>query len=237
MCCDGSDEWAGVGSVKCPDRCAEIGKEWKRADEARQKALTAATKKRRELIADARKKRKETEDRITTLKTEIHGKELKVGQLEGELTKIEASERGKIVKSAGSGGKIGVLVGLAKQRADELRESLTRVRSERDEKAKRLEELEGIMKTFKVEYNPNFNDEGVKRAVRAWDDYAAKDPEPDGPDAQERDLDEILKSDAENGLNWDEFTSGDDASDVEVCKWCTLKHTTCHNTNCLSVPI
>lgn len=218
VCCDGADEWQGVGGLKCPDRCAEIGKEWKKADEARKKALSAATKRRRELIADANKNRKETEDRIVALKTQVHGSEIRVKQLEEEMTKIEASERNRVVRSSGSGGKVGVLAGLARQRVDELRDTLIRVRGERDEKAKRLAELEAIMTTFKVEYNPNFNDEGVKRAVRAWDDYSAKETEPEGPEAQERDLDEILKSDTEHGLDWDEFTAADEASDVDVCK-------------------
>lgn len=218
LCCDGSDEWAGVGGVKCEDRCKEIGKEWRKANEARQKAMGAATKRRKELIADARKRRKEVEDRLATLKTEIEGAELQVTQLEKEFKEVEAQEKRKVIKAPKEGGKVGVLVEVARQKVDELREALQRIRGERDDKSKRLEELEKIMTTFKEEYNPNFNDEGVKRAVRAWEEYAARDKAPDGPAAQERDLDEILKSDAESGLNWDDFLGGDEATDVDVCE-------------------
>ena len=65
-----------------------------------------------------------------------------------------------------------MVVGLARQRTEELLRSLVQVRQERDASKSRLQELEGILSTFKEEYNPNFNDEGVKRAVRAWEDYA-----------------------------------------------------------------
>lgn len=53
LCCDGSDEWAHVGGVKCEDRCKEIGKVWRKNDEQRKKSLGAAGKKRKELVAEA----------------------------------------------------------------------------------------------------------------------------------------------------------------------------------------
>ena len=79
-----------------------------------------------------------------------------------------------------------------------------------------MEELEGILKTFKEEYNPNFNDEGVKRAVRAWEDYAAKDKAALGNEARDRDLDEIAKSDEEAGpINWADYAE-EEESDTDV---------------------
>ncbi|KAF2687090.1 glucosidase 2 subunit beta precursor [Lentithecium fluviatile CBS 122367] len=213
LCCDGSDEWDHVGGVKCEDRCAKMGKEWKKQDEARQKSLGAANRKRKELITEAGRLRKEVEDRIQTLQTEIKGHELKVDALMKSLAEIERQEKGKIVKAAGKGGKLGVLSGLAKARIEELTENLNRVRGERDASRGRIEELEAILKRFKEEYNPNFNDEGVKRAVKAWEDYAAQDrPGPD--DARDRDLDEILKPDSESAIKWEEFV--EEESDVDV---------------------
>ncbi|OCK96281.1 glucosidase 2 subunit beta precursor [Cenococcum geophilum 1.58] len=215
LCCDGSDEWEGVGGIKCEDRCAKIGKEWKKQDELRQKSLGAANKRRKELVSDAAKLRKEVEDRIQTLGTQIEGAQMKVVNLEKELADVERRERGKVIKGPGKGGKITVLGSLAKERITELVENLARVRSERDVARARIQELEGILTTFKEEYNPNFNDEGVKRAVKAWEDYAARDKGSDSDPAHDRDLDEMLKSDAENGLNWEEFESTEN-NDVEV---------------------
>lgn len=225
MCCDGSEEWEGVGGVKCEDKCKEIGKEWRKQDEVRQKSLGNAVKKRKELVLNGARMRKEVQDRIKTIETEIEASELKVKQLEQELTEVEKREKGKVVRSSTSskGGRLGVLVELASRRTGELRDALVKVRGERDSLQERLDDLEQILMTFKAEYNPNFNDEGVKRAVRAWEDYAAQIRGGDGDDDHDRDLDTITKADKENGLDWAEF-DGDEGSDTDVCKymaWCS----------------
>lgn len=223
LCCDGSEEWEGVGGVKCEDKCQQIGKEWRKQDEARQKSLGNAGKKRKDLVAEASRLRQQVQDRIQSLGTEIEGSELKVRSLEKEVAEVERKEKGKVMRGAVSpkAGKLGVLVGLARQRTDELRESLTRVRGERDSSRERLQELEGILSTFKEEYNPNFNDEGVKRAVRAWEDYAARDKGPAPDAAHDRDLGEITKSDKDNGLDWEEYEIGEDSeTDVCECRHC-----------------
>ncbi len=214
LCCDGSEEWDGVGGVKCEDRCVQIGKEWRKLDEQRQKSLGNAGKKRKELVEQARRLRKQVEDRIQSLSTEIEGAEIKVKSLETELADVQKREKGKVVRSSGAskGGKLGVLVSVARERMDELRENLVTVREERDASRSRVQELEDILSTFKEEYNPNFNDEGVKRAVRAWEDYAARDKEPDVEPAIDRDLDMLTKSDKDNGLDWEEYESDDDDS-------------------------
>jgi protein kinase C substrate 80K-H len=218
LCCDGSDEYDGVGGVKCEDQCAKIGKEWKKQDEIRQKSLNAARQRRKDLITDAARLRKEVEDRITTLRTQIEGQTLKVEGLEKSLVEIERAEKGKIIKGPGKGGKITVLSSLAKARIEELTENVGRLRSERDTMKARAEELEEMLKRFKEEYNPNFNDEGVKRAVKAWEDYAAQDRL--GPnDALDRDLDEILKPDSESAIKWEEFETDTAESDIDVRKY------------------
>jgi protein kinase C substrate 80K-H len=216
FCCDGSDEWQGVGGVKCEDRCAKIGKEWRKQDEARQKSLGAANKRRKELVAEAARLKKEVQDRIETLQTQTQAAEMKVQALEKNLQEVERQEKGKVVKGAGKGGKATVLASLAKDRIQELVDNLNRVRGERDTARSRIEELETILKRFKEEYNPNFNDEGVKRAVKAWEDYAAQErPAPE--EAKDRDLDEILKPDSESAIKWEEFEDNTEG-DMDVCK-------------------
>jgi protein kinase C substrate 80K-H len=217
LCCDGSDEYEGVGGVKCEDQCAKVGKEWRKQDEIRQKSLNAARSRRKQLIDDAARLRKEVEDRISTLKTQIEGQTLKVQGLEKSVAEIERAERGKVVKGAGKGGKITVLTSLAKVRIEELTENVGRLRTERDTAKSRVEELEAMLRRFKEEYNPNFNDEGVKRAVKAWEDYAAQD-RPGSNDALDRDLDEILKPDSDSAIKWEEFEAPTEESDIEVRK-------------------
>lgn len=168
------------------------------------------------MVTEAARLKKEVEDRIQTLQTQIQGQERKVEALQKSLAEIERQERGKVVKGAGQGGKLGVLSGLAKERIQELTDNLNRVKGERDTARSRIDELEGILRRFKEEYNPNFNDEGVKRAVKAWEDYAAQ--ERPGPDAaKDRDLDEILKPDSESAIKWEDF-EGEEESDVDVCR-------------------
>lgn len=219
LCCDGSDEWARVGGVSCENKCKEIGKEWKKSDELRQKSLGAAQKKRKELVADAAKLRKEVEDRIQSLRTQIEGAEIKVKDAQATLAEVERQERGKVIKGPSKAGKAGVLAGLAKERIEELRTSLQDVRFQRDSAKARLAELETILSTFKEEYNPNFNDEGVKRAVRSWEEFAAREKPWEGDDAHDRDLDEISKPDSESGaIKWEEWEKPEEDSDVDVRK-------------------
>ncbi|KAF4546709.1 Mannose-6-phosphate receptor binding protein [Lasiodiplodia theobromae] len=214
LCCDGSDEWEGVGGLKCEDRCKQIGAEWRKQDEARQKSLAAANQRRKELIAEAGRLRKEVEDRLQTLHTEIEGSEIKVKNLEKEFAEIEQQEKAKLAQRSKKGtGKFSALAAVAKQHVEDLKEALTRVRAERDASRERVAELEQILSTFKEEYNPNFNDEGVKRAVQAWEDYAARDKGPDSDAAHERDIDEYLKPEIAD-LNWDDFDADESGSDV-----------------------
>ncbi|KAL2003111.1 hypothetical protein VTN02DRAFT_4972 [Thermoascus thermophilus] len=212
LCCDGSDEWAHVGGTKCEDRCKEIGKEWRNQEEKRQKSLTTALKKKKELLAEAGRLQKEIEDRITDLETEVKAQELKIHDLELDLERIQKEEASKAVKAPKKKGKVNVLAGLAKGRVEELRNALLDVRAQRDESRARVKELEEILAKFKDEYNPNFNDEGVKRAVRSWEEYAARGTAGDAVNAaQERDLDEIAKPDSEStGIDWEKWENEKD---------------------------
>ena len=205
-----------MGGTKCEDRCKEIGKTWRKQDEERQRSKSAATKRRKELAVEASRLQKEVEDRIDTLQTQIAGDEMKVKALETNVADVERRERGKVVKKPSQGGKLGVLVQLAKDRVDELRASLVEVRLQRDVAKGRISELEDILTNFKEEYNPNFNDEGVKRAVRSWEDYAAREKADIGNEARDRDLDEVVKPDSESGvINWKDWEEPEE-SDVDV---------------------
>ena len=219
VCCDGSDEFDRVGGVSCPDKCKEIGKEWRTKDEQRQKAMGTALKKKKELVAEAARLRKEVEDMIADMEVKLKGYEIKAADSERDLQEVERRERGRVVKGPGKGDKATVLARLAKERVEELRESLLAVRTQRDAEKERLKELESILAKFKEEYNPNFNDEGVKRAVRSWEDYIAQE-KPADDTALERDLDEICKPDSESeGINWIEWEkTGEDESDVALRK-------------------
>ncbi|KAI9856004.1 MAG: hypothetical protein M1813_009329 [Trichoglossum hirsutum] len=218
LCCDGSDEWESVGGIVCENRCKEIGREWRKQDEQRKQALRSGQNARKELARQASRLRKEIEDRIGTLEVEIGAFEAKVGDQERQLADVERSEKARLVKGPAKGGRVNVLASLTKRRIEELRTALISVRSQRDTALERVEELEAILYKFQEEYNPNFNDEGVKRAVRSWEEFVvSKDANPDADhDAQDRDLDEITKPDSEeSGIRWEEW-EGEGQDEVDV---------------------
>lgn len=209
LCCDGSDEWARPGGIKCEDRCKEIGKKWRKEEEAKQKSMTAALKKKKQLLAEASRQQQEIQDNISRLEVEIKDADAKVQSLEANLKVVEEQDR-KVVRTKGK-GKVNALAGVAKARVEELRESILELRQQRDETLDRMKELEEILSKFKIEYNPNFNDEGVKRAVRSWEEYAARDLGDVINDAQERDFDEIVKADdKDSGVDWEHWENEED---------------------------
>lgn len=212
LCCDGSDEWARVGGTKCEDRCKEIGKEWRKQDEKKQKSMTAALKKKKDLLVDAGRQQKEIEEDIKRLEAELEAQEIKVKSLEADLEEVQKQDQLKVVRGKNK-GRVNVLAELAKGRVEELRNALVEVRGERDEARARVMELKDILSKFKDEYNPNFNDEGVKRAVHSWEDYAAREAT-DGHGAnaaRDRDLDEISKADSEtSGIDWVQWENEED---------------------------
>lgn len=227
LCCDGSEEYAHAGGIKCENRCDSIGKEHKKLEDARKAAKEKAAKRRRTMAKEARELRRRVEAKITALEEEIKGLQTKKDELEKKYNDVEQAERGKVVKTDGQGGKLGVLAGLAKKRVAELRETLAKVLDHRDELQSRVGELEEILKKFKEEYNPNFNDEGVKAAVKGWEDYAAKIADAESTVLVESEIDDILKEDGEtSGINWKEFDE-EEASETDISK---------HSQQCSSTP-
>ncbi|KAK4654354.1 hypothetical protein QC762_409650 [Podospora pseudocomata] len=216
LCCDGSDENTHAGGVQCENRCDAIGKEYRRLEEQRRQNKERSVKKRRTLVKESRELRRRVEVKIANLKTEVRDLDAKKAEMQAKFDEVERSERGKVVKSEGQGGKLGVLVALAKSRVNELRNTLDKVTDQRDDLQDKVDQLEDILTKLKEEYNPNFNDEGVKAAVKAWEDYAAGQPSEPKGDLADSDIMEVLKEDSEtSGINWAEFETGE-ASDVDV---------------------
>lgn len=196
-----------------------MGKEWRRNEDTRLKALQGASRRRKELVAEAEKLKKEVEIKMDDLKIKAKAFEVKVKEAEDALRETERREKLRAVRS-GPGGQsqTGVLLNLAKPRVEELRTALTKTKAQRDAMFDRVAELEDVLSKLKTEYNPNFNDEGVKQAVRSWEDYAARETDDSWTEAEDRDLEAVMKEDGpENGVNWSDFEDGnlsDDSSDV-----------------------
>jgi protein kinase C substrate 80K-H len=212
LCCDGSDEWAGVGGVKCEDKCKELGAEWRKQNDARQKARTVAMRKRKELVVEAARLRQELEVKIASLKVQVEGDEKKVTSAEAELADTEKQESLRTIKAPKKGGKLGTLTSLTRTRIDDLKANLQKLKQLQYDTEFNVRELEGMLAQFKDEYNPNFNDEGVKRAVRAWEGYEARGRQPPSDKEFVDKVDDLLKDESEHGINWDDFERGDDTT-------------------------
>ncbi|KAM3497935.1 hypothetical protein MY10362_008726 [Beauveria mimosiformis] len=212
LCCDGSEEYASVGGTKCDNRCAEIGKEYRRLAEIKEKKMNDAQTQRSKMISDSEALRKQTETHITELEGEIRTILAQKVVLDAKYKELQRKDRNRVVKS-GSGGKLGVLLGQAKSRVNELRETLTKVADERDKLRIKVNELDTVLRKLKEEYNPNFNDEGVKAAVKSFEDLAAREAEQ--PPAEGDDVSSVLAEDGEHsGINWVEFESSDDDTEI-----------------------
>lgn len=225
LCCDGSEEFRGVGGVKCENRCAQIGKEYRKLAHEKMKKQESAAKKKAALVQEAKDLRRKIELKLNTLKDEVKALETKRDGLHQRYREVEQEEKGKIVRGeGGGGGKLGVLLGLSKTRVGELRTALQDVVEQRDDLQDRVQELEQILKTFKEEYNPNFNDEGVKAAVKGYEDYAARQDSDAAKRSQasqrsDEDISSVLQEDSENnGINWKEFEGIE--SDTDIRKSC-----------------
>ncbi|UNI22819.1 hypothetical protein JDV02_008673 [Purpureocillium takamizusanense] len=215
LCCDGAEEFAGVGGTKCENRCVEIGKEHRNLEEEKRKNMEKAEKKRKTMAKEAKELRRRVEVRLADLVDEIKELEAKKDDLQRKFAAIELQEKGKVVRGEGGGGKLGVLVGVAKARVNELRNTLDGVLQQRNNLRTQVDELESILRKFKEEYNPNFNDEGVKAAVKSFEDYSARQGMEANDQFPDSEIEEVLKEDSDTiGVNWKEFEELGDDTDI-----------------------
>ncbi|TFB06996.1 Glucosidase 2 subunit beta [Trichoderma ghanense] len=216
VCCDGTDEHSHPTGIKCENRCGPIGKEYRRLADERKKNVAKALVKKKDMIKEAAELLQQAEARVTALERDIKNLETKKEELQRKYNQVQSEEQGKLVKSeGGAGGKLGVLVGLAKERVEELREALRLVTEDREALRAKRDELEAILKQLKDGHNPDLEDEGVKAAVQAYEDYAAREASADQLEFLESDVREILKEDDEtNGVNWKAFDEHRDDTDI-----------------------
>ncbi|KAF8247762.1 hypothetical protein K440DRAFT_628334 [Wilcoxina mikolae CBS 423.85] len=208
ICCDGSDEYLGVGGVNCPSKCKEIGTAARKMAAERNARKSKGSKARDELIKKAAVLRKEIEDNVAVTRVKIQATEINVQKLQQKLKEIEEQERNRVFHDPKPESKASVVAKLAKAKVEELKSHIEKLQNQRDNAEQRLEKTEAILSVLKVDYNPNFNDEGVKRAVRAWEEYQA-DPltATERNKAEDRDLQATITAD---DIDWDDLAKEDE---------------------------
>lgn len=217
LCCDGSEEFAHKGGVVCGNRCAEIGRQHRRKDEERRRSFERAGWKRKTMVQEALDLRRRAEANLASLHDEIARLEMKRNQLQVKYAELEQQDKGRTVRAGQTGGKVGVLVSLARARVEELRGTLDKVLQQRRDAQRKVDELEGMLRKLKDEYNPNFNDEGVKAAIRSFEEYAAREITAARDDRPaDSDIEDALAEDTETrGVHWAEFEE-EDGSDTDI---------------------
>lgn len=82
-CCDGSDEWA---TGACPNRCAEVAKEYRERTEREAKLRKTGGKIRSTYVNFAGKERQRLEDELKAKRAELTDKEAELSAAQGELS-------------------------------------------------------------------------------------------------------------------------------------------------------
>lgn len=195
-----------------------MGKEHRKKAEIREKAMSSARRRREEMVREAGKARQVVVDKVKKLEAEVTVLSKREADAKTRLEEMEKKDKMRVVAGGNvKATKVSLLAGLAKARIDELRGGIMTIMQQKSAAKARIEELEKILAAFKEDYNPNFNDEGVKRAVKAWEDYAATHLTTENTDAaDDADLLSIAEEDSESqGINWAEWKE-EDVSDVDA---------------------
>ncbi|KAI5303692.1 hypothetical protein KEM55_000408, partial [Ascosphaera atra] len=165
--------------------------------------MTTASQKRKELVAKASKARTEIEAGIARLEAEIRKAEENLDHLRSKLNTAKEEDKLRVKEKKSQKGPAAKLAEEAKKRVEDLRQALIDAQRQRDESRTVIAELELILSKLKEEYNPNFNDEGVKQAVRSYEDFAARNIKDRIDAARETEITSIAQPDSESyGVNW-----------------------------------
>ncbi|KAJ8456395.1 hypothetical protein ONZ45_g18736 [Pleurotus djamor] len=158
-CCDGSDELPGV----CPDRCKEIGEEYRKKRDEENKLRKTGSKIRSTYIAFAHKEKKRLEDLIQNNLQEIAAREKEVERLR------DIAERTESISAAALEHKKESPLYLSLVKHSNALKSLQREHKKHLEREKALGD---ILDSLRTGYNPNYQDMAVLEAVRGWEFHA-----------------------------------------------------------------
>ncbi|KAI9151320.1 putative glucosidase II beta subunit-like protein [Paramyrothecium foliicola] len=206
LCCDGSEEYDHVGGIDCENRCAEMNKEYHRIESARKTAIEKSTRRYKSMAEEAKELRRRIEAKANALEIDYTKLQTRKNELEQKLREMERLEKGKTVEVSKPNGKLSNMLAMAKTRVAELHETFEAAVAHRQELENRVKGLESILSRFKDDYNPNFNDEGVKRAVRDWEDYIAKLASESSSSSLDANIQKALAvNTGVSGINWEDF--------------------------------
>ncbi|KAK9325674.1 glucosidase II beta subunit-like-domain-containing protein [Lipomyces orientalis] len=168
ICCDGSDEWAGI--VKCENKCREFAAEYAKKQAEIRKTQAAGWNARAKLVAKAAGMRQALEKELVQLETQIAVSEARIAKAR------EALKIAEVQSSSRVGTKGSPLLGRVKARIEQYQKATKALAERTGILEARLELAQEILQRLSEEYNPNYNDEGVKAAVKAYQEFKESDP-------------------------------------------------------------
>lgn len=163
LCCDGSDEYM---SGNCPDRCKQVREQYEHHVATSRLMLDKALESREKLVQEARERKEKVEakSRDAQRSVELTEKQLQrmVARGASSMLDVEESEYVKEAKS------------LFVEFEAKL-ESLQRQLAAQKDEASRLEKM---LVHLRDNYNPNFNDHAVKKAITEITEHLLNKVEP-----------------------------------------------------------
>jgi len=161
-CCDGSDEWMGL--VTCNNTCAALAQKQKKEAEEEERIRKGGLKKKQQLHKEAAKKRSQLQDELANLERGFMALEKEHNQKQALLADAELHESTRVVEGEGKFAHVN-------SRIKELQQVIGYLYRQKTLISDRRYDAERILDALKSEYNPNFNDEGVKAAIRSYETY------------------------------------------------------------------
>ncbi|KAK7206204.1 glucosidase II beta subunit-like-domain-containing protein [Myxozyma melibiosi] len=160
LCCDGSDEWAGL--VKCENKCREMAAELQKREAENRKAQIAGWTARTKLATKAASLKASLLKEQTQIEAQLKAAHARVEKAE------EAVKMAEVSSSMRVGKKGNPYVERLKERVLEYQRAKEAMASRIAALELRLQETEVILLNLKNDYNPNYNDEAVKQAVKTY---------------------------------------------------------------------
>ncbi|KAK9479803.1 glucosidase II beta subunit-like-domain-containing protein [Lipomyces japonicus] len=178
ICCNGSDEWAGI--VKCENKCKEIAVEYNKKQAELKRIQVAGWNARSKLVTKAALQRASLEKDIRQIDAQLESANARVTKATETLKLAEVNASSRVSKKGSP------VLERAKQRIKEYQDGVQILEKHISKLEARLNTAEDILTRLKDEYNPNYNDEGVKSAVKAFNEYRSNL-------ASEEDIEEYFK--------------------------------------------
>ncbi|KAK9368371.1 glucosidase II beta subunit-like-domain-containing protein [Lipomyces kononenkoae] len=167
ICCDGSDEWTGI--VKCENKCREFAADYAKKQAEVRRIQVSGWNARVKLVTKAAAIRQALQKELSQLENQIAVSEARVVKAREDLKLAEIQSSSRV------GTKGSPLLGRVKARIDEYQKAVAALTHRIRTLETRLAQAQDILQKLNEEYNPNYNDEGVKAAVKAYQEFKESD--------------------------------------------------------------